>query len=93
MLQVSLVSNSRPKLCAKYINLCLGQTDGEGCSGVNPVSFGVCQQDPDAANNVRELTMSTTDLISWSFQIARGMDYLASKKVSFLLRIEKKKRL
>ena len=70
----------------------LGQTDGEGCSGdVNPVSFGVCQQDPDAANKVRELTMSTTDLISWSFQIARGMDYLASKKVSFLLRIENKK--
>ncbi|XP_046459913.1 mast/stem cell growth factor receptor Kit-like isoform X2 [Daphnia pulex] len=25
--------------------------------------------------------MSTTDLISWSFQIARGMDYLVSKKV------------
>ncbi|XP_046451546.1 vascular endothelial growth factor receptor 2-like [Daphnia pulex] len=25
--------------------------------------------------------ISTTDLISWSFQIARGMDYLVSKKV------------
>ncbi|EFX69023.1 hypothetical protein DAPPUDRAFT_130102 [Daphnia pulex] len=26
-------------------------------------------------------SVSTRDLISWSFQIARGMDYLASKKV------------
>ena len=26
-------------------------------------------------------TFSTRDLISWSYQIARGMDYLASKKV------------
>ncbi len=25
--------------------------------------------------------ISTSDLISWSFQIARGMDYLAKKKV------------
>lgn len=26
-------------------------------------------------------TVTTTDLVCWSFQIARGMDYLASKKV------------
>ena len=26
-------------------------------------------------------TISTEDLLSWSFQIARGMDYLFSKKV------------
>ena len=25
--------------------------------------------------------ISTTDLVSWSFQIVRGMDYLVSKKV------------
>ncbi len=43
------------------------------------MSFGVCQEDPDT--KFHELTMSTADLISWSFQIARGMDYLASKKV------------
>jgi hypothetical protein len=45
-----------------------------------PVSFGVCQEDPDT--KFHGLTMSTADLISWSFQIARGMDYLTSKKVS-----------
>ncbi|XP_046457028.1 vascular endothelial growth factor receptor 1-like isoform X1 [Daphnia pulex] len=44
-----------------------------------PVSFGVCQEDPDT--KFHGLTMSTADLISWSFQIARGMDYLTSKKV------------
>jgi hypothetical protein len=27
------------------------------------------------------VSFSTQDLISWSFQIARGMNYLASKKV------------
>jgi hypothetical protein len=44
-----------------------------------PESFWAYQQDPDA--NVHGLTMTTADLISWSFQIARGMDYLASRKV------------
>ncbi|EFX73008.1 hypothetical protein DAPPUDRAFT_308023 [Daphnia pulex] len=44
-----------------------------------PVSFGVCQKDPDS--NFYGMSVSTADLISWSFQIARGMDYLASKKV------------
>jgi hypothetical protein len=36
-------------------------------------------QDPDGNF---DRSISTTDLISWSFQIARGMDYLVSKKVS-----------
>lgn len=26
-------------------------------------------------------TVTTTDLLSWSFQVARGMQYLASRKV------------
>ncbi|XP_046456457.1 vascular endothelial growth factor receptor 1-like isoform X2 [Daphnia pulex] len=43
-----------------------------------PKSFWHYQQDPDATL-IR--SVSTRDLISWSFQIARGMDYLASKKV------------
>ena len=44
-----------------------------------PKSFWHYQQDLDAALN---RSVSTRDLISWSFQIARGMDYLASKKVA-----------
>ena len=44
-----------------------------------PQSFWQYQQDPDATL-IR--SVSTRDLISWSFQIARGMDYLASKKVT-----------
>jgi hypothetical protein len=44
-----------------------------------PKSFWHYQQDPDATL-IR--SVSTRDLISWSFQIARGMDYLASKKVT-----------
>ena len=43
-----------------------------------PKSFWHYQQDPDASL-IR--SVSTRDLISWSFQIARGMDYLANKKV------------
>ena len=41
-------------------------------------SYWQYQQDPDVNLN-RPIT--THDLISWAFQIARGMDYLASKKV------------
>ena len=35
----------------------------------------------DADDEGQSQRISTRDLISWSFQIARGMDYLASKKV------------
>jgi len=38
------------------------------------------QADADIQNAISN-TFSTRDLISWSFQIARGMDYLVSKKV------------
>jgi serine/threonine protein kinase len=41
-------------------------------------SFWQYQQDPDVTLT---RSISTRDLISWSYQIARGMDYLASKKV------------
>ncbi|KAI9559290.1 hypothetical protein GHT06_016079 [Daphnia sinensis] len=41
-------------------------------------SFWQYQQDPDVTLN---RPISTRDLISWSYQIARGMDYLASRKV------------
>nr|CAH0109047.1 unnamed protein product [Daphnia galeata] len=40
------------------------------------------QQEPDATLNK---IISTRDLISWSFQIARGMEYLSSKKVKKIL--------
>lgn len=35
--------------------------------------------------------LSTRELIYWSFQIARGMDYLSSKKVSTILAISSNK--
>ncbi|KAI9559362.1 hypothetical protein GHT06_016151 [Daphnia sinensis] len=44
-----------------------------------PQSMWVCQQDPETQTH--QSSICTADLISWSFQIARGMDYLASKKV------------
>ncbi|XP_046637865.1 vascular endothelial growth factor receptor 1-like isoform X1 [Daphnia pulicaria] len=58
------------------------------CQGLTPVeptdiqqeqqSYWQYQQDPDASLN---RPISTRDLISWAYQIARGMDYLASRKV------------
>jgi hypothetical protein len=35
-------------------------------------------------SNLQDRPISTTDLISWSFQVARGMDYLISKKASLI---------
>ena len=35
----------------------------------------------DVQEEAQRSSISTRDLISWSFQIARGMDYLVSKKV------------
>ncbi|XP_059351725.1 mast/stem cell growth factor receptor Kit-like [Daphnia carinata] len=40
--------------------------------------FWQYQQDPSATSDG---SMSTRDLISWAFQITRGMDYLVSRKV------------
>ncbi len=51
---------------------------------LEPKSFWYYQQDPDAILNQ---TISTRDLVCWSFQIARGMDYLASKKVRLVFHI------
>lgn len=44
----------------------------------SPEPFWKCGEDPDSTLN---FTISTRDLISWAFQIARGMEYLASKRV------------
>ncbi|KAH8409381.1 hypothetical protein KR222_002180, partial [Zaprionus bogoriensis] len=33
------------------------------------------------ADNAEAMTVTTTDLVSWAFQVARGMDYLSSKRV------------
>ena len=43
-----------------------------------PETFWKYGEDPDATSHP---TISTRDLISWSFQVARGMAYLASRKV------------
>jgi hypothetical protein len=46
-------------------------------------SFWQYQQDPDVTLT---RSISTHDLISWSYQVARGMDYLASKKVGSIFK-------
>jgi hypothetical protein len=48
-----------------------------------PETFWKYGEDPDATLNP---TICTRDLISWSFQIARGMEYLANRKVRYCLR-------
>ena len=39
-------------------------------------------QDINNANMLNENILKTSNLISWSLQIARGMEFLASKKVT-----------
>jgi hypothetical protein len=67
------------------IIIILDGSSGEGLQ--EPESFWAYQQDPDT--NTHALTMCTADLISWAFQIARGMDYLTSRKVSLLKKRKK----
>jgi len=40
-----------------------------------------CKYQADSEEESYNYSFSTRDIISWSFQVARGMDYLASKKV------------
>ena len=44
------------------------------------IKYEIDQQDTEINRSIKPV--STRDLICWSFQIARGMDYLASKKVN-----------
>lgn len=49
-------------------------------------SYGNYIADGNVASNRREssdVTISTCDLIRWSCEIARGMDYLVSKQVKY----------
>lgn len=46
-----------------------------------PPTQPLYQNQPPALNYVLGRYISTCDLISWSFQIARGMEYLVSKQV------------
>ena len=47
------------------------------CSSVEELIQG--ESTPERTDKSK--TISTKDLVSWSFQIARGMNYLSSKKV------------
>lgn len=53
-------------------------------SSNEPECLWLLQGEPEAESNQN---FSTRDLMSWSFQIARGMGYLASKKVRVTLHI------
>lgn len=50
----------------------------DGYDSLKIHSFWDYQQDGDVTTSQ---IISTRDLICWAFQIARGMDYLASKNV------------
>ncbi|KAI9559363.1 hypothetical protein GHT06_016152 [Daphnia sinensis] len=74
-------SSSQANLVDQDVSACPAGSSSSSSSGeVIPGAdtFGFYQQDPE--NQVSH-SISTADLISWSFQIARGMDYLASRKV------------
>ncbi|XP_032784031.2 vascular endothelial growth factor receptor 2 [Daphnia magna] len=74
-------SSSQANLIDQDVSACPEGSSSSSSSGeVSPGAdtFGFYQQDPE--NKVSH-SVSTADLISWSFQIARGMDYLASRKV------------
>ena len=43
------------------------------------------QQDDEQSATISDRIVATRDLICWSFQIARAMDFLGSKKVIELL--------
>ena len=50
---------------------------------------GIAEEEENSYNSVQTTVssslFSTRDLVCWSFQIAKGMDYLATKKVPSLL--------
>lgn len=63
------------------------------------IEFDGCQDDhvpPGCRFNYQEenneisngKTISTCDLIYWSFQISKGMEYISNRKVSFLSKIK-----
>ena len=58
-------------------------TRGAQDNDEDQVGLGCKYQAGDKEEEAYNYTFSTRDIISWSFQVARGMDYLASKKVIY----------
>ena len=44
--------------------------------------FQQLKNNGEQSDEISNRIIKTSDLISWSFQIARGMEFLASKKVT-----------
>ncbi|XP_037049515.1 vascular endothelial growth factor receptor 1-like isoform X2 [Bradysia coprophila] len=76
--QVNIQKDSIEQSNLKYIRPCFSHNQSDGTYQEN-VKITQETNDTDVAASVNSIT--TTDLVCWLFQIARGMEYLSSRKV------------